>query len=1224
MNKKQQYKKDKSGEVGGLLKLTPRVLKDDEKKRIEPYLNRLKQAIDQEDILNIALTGNYGSGKSTILRTFENEYSEYKYLPISLASFNDDQEISKSKRKEENGKNKLTSKKKTKLQQDIEQQLEISILQQIFYKVSADKIPDSRFKRIKDFDNKKTTKFIVLSAIWVISAFILFGFDYIHDLNPRGWDLDDTVSWVAIFSVSFFVFGLSYLMKFGYRSFSNSKINKFSVKGEIELGEASVFNKYLDEILYFFERTDFNVVVFEDIDRFDTTDIFTKLRELNKLINHCDLIDRDINFVYAVKDTVFKDKTERVKFFDFIIPVIPFVNSKNASEQLNKLIQKHELTDKLSKKFVSEVVSMIHDIDMRLLINTFHEYTVFKENIGEEDINHEGLFSIIVYKNLYPEDFSDLYREKGKLFNVISKREENIEILSMEIENEIQNLEDEIEHLDQHSHIQIDELRAIYILRFLESLSGTVTKVLIGGVNVKIIDLVDDKYFKAIQEMKNVEYEYLHNGYNRRSKSNLAFKDIEGLVNHKYSYSEREQMIRDIEQNKVNSIQNEILAKKKQIREIKKLSLAEILKKMETEEIYGDFKDNDLVRYFLTEGYLNENYIDYISLFHEVNLTIDEFKYLRSIKSNKNPEYDFKISNHYTIIRDLDARFFLNKSILNYDLVEYLVNHSSQFPEKVSMLYASFNNREKIYLNFIVFFLEEKSSCRRKFIPNLIKHRKSFWDEIKHPSKLPREKIRKIVKYLFEYTQAENLQNLDNVSSLISYLSNINKPISFGASLSNTVSLKDFLSANLVKFRSIEEPDNSTQNFFDYVINKNQYEINYPNVITILKNKLSEFEEGDIQKAIYSYISELELTDVKEYLEENINEFVSKVLLHKNISNSESEESLITLLNNEDLESQFKAELIGIQKHKISSLDSLINYETKEIVTSANKIKPTWNNVYHYYDQLDESFLNETIISFLNKEENYVELSDHSVFDVEGVDEKLLLRFRDNLLYSTSLDLNTYKNLLKSLLPIDSVDYSQINQEMAEILLEENILKLNSHNFDGLKSLDGSLHIRLIEKNIQELVEDIITMSFDDEDWYSILNSKQITRSHKRELLFYLSTENLSNSKVAKKVIELHPKEKIEKYGFDKIKVLLSHDVSIKGRIALLLNYINDFNNDQLEAILSQFGDDYADLFGLWKKPTFPNDEAHLEFLEELKNRGIISSFSKSGDEIRAYCRRKK
>ena len=64
---------------------------------------------------------------------------------------------------------------------------------------------------------------------------------------------------------------------------------------------------------------------FEDLDRLEDPSIFIHLRELNTLLNNYDGIKGRIVFVYAIRDDIFTD-TDRTKFFEFIIPVIPIIN----------------------------------------------------------------------------------------------------------------------------------------------------------------------------------------------------------------------------------------------------------------------------------------------------------------------------------------------------------------------------------------------------------------------------------------------------------------------------------------------------------------------------------------------------------------------------------------------------------------------------------------------------------------------------------------------------------------------------------------------------------------------------------------------------------------------------------------------------------------------------------------------------------------------------------
>lgn len=84
--------------------LAPKILTDENDiEKIRPYLNSIKKTLDAKGITNIALTGGYGSGKSTIIKTFQNLYEkEFEYLNISLASFKDIDEEKKSTKNKKN------------------------------------------------------------------------------------------------------------------------------------------------------------------------------------------------------------------------------------------------------------------------------------------------------------------------------------------------------------------------------------------------------------------------------------------------------------------------------------------------------------------------------------------------------------------------------------------------------------------------------------------------------------------------------------------------------------------------------------------------------------------------------------------------------------------------------------------------------------------------------------------------------------------------------------------------------------------------------------------------------------------------------------------------------------------------------------------------------------------------------------------------------------------
>ena len=250
----------------------------------------LDYALSQNNIRNIALTGNYGSGKSSVLQSYIKKNKLNKFLNISLATFAIEE-------KEEAGEFS-----NDKLPETTIQKIEKSILQQIFYRKAGNKFPYSRFNRIRslNFWHKVWIEFIIIFLIlfpikvckndfWVKfkeSLFISFNTDttnFVFGVTGKTFIL-------AILFLIGFIIALYNIISI----FNRIRLTKFTFqKAEFGLGdvkEESLLNKYLDEVLYFFEVTDYDVVIIEDLDRFKNTEIFIKLRELNTLLNNYEKI----------------------------------------------------------------------------------------------------------------------------------------------------------------------------------------------------------------------------------------------------------------------------------------------------------------------------------------------------------------------------------------------------------------------------------------------------------------------------------------------------------------------------------------------------------------------------------------------------------------------------------------------------------------------------------------------------------------------------------------------------------------------------------------------------------------------------------------------------------------------------------------------------------------------------------------------------------------------
>ena len=180
------------------------------------------------------------------------------------------------------------------------QEIERSILQQLLYGADADKLPLSRFKRIKSpgFWSIFRSLYILAGVLALWHAFsnraAIFDGSYFEPLDITNW-LDISVAALAL------IFLWSAIHHFYVASFGVS-LQSISLK-DIEIrpsseDQDSILNRHLDEIIYFFQSTRYDLVIVEDLDRFEDSDIFVTLREINSLVNGNAGVRRRIRFLY--------------------------------------------------------------------------------------------------------------------------------------------------------------------------------------------------------------------------------------------------------------------------------------------------------------------------------------------------------------------------------------------------------------------------------------------------------------------------------------------------------------------------------------------------------------------------------------------------------------------------------------------------------------------------------------------------------------------------------------------------------------------------------------------------------------------------------------------------------------------------------------------------------------------------------------------------------------
>ena len=278
----------------------------------------------------------------------------------------------------------------------------------------------------------------------------------------------------------------------------------------------------------------------EDLDRFETSDIFLKLRELNLLLNESKVVNRTIFFVYAVRDDMFQD-AERVKCFDYISTVIPVINRSNAKNQLKEALETRGVTE-IVDTHLSELGFFLHD--MRLLKNIANEYVQYRSKL-EKGISCEKLLGMIVYKNYHPKDFADLHDCKGVVYSLLNLKEDFVSDRIARLESENKRKRELQEKHQMERHLKESELRLIYLEEYRARLSYSLQNWKVGDSSYSTKDIAaNDKLFEKLIGNSNLKYTYTERDYynglqTKQGTANIAFTDVEKSVNSDNTYHER-------------------------------------------------------------------------------------------------------------------------------------------------------------------------------------------------------------------------------------------------------------------------------------------------------------------------------------------------------------------------------------------------------------------------------------------------------------------------------------------------------------------------------------------------------------------------------------------------------------------------------------------------------------------------------------------------------------
>ncbi|WP_031480710.1 YobI family P-loop NTPase [Maridesulfovibrio frigidus] len=1146
------------------------------------YSKALTFALNESDIKNIALTGPYSSGKSSVIKTFEKKCGKrYKILNISLASFKDE-------KAKENGYDKGQS-----------HLIEKSILQQMIYGADADNLPYSRFKKIITPKGAKTKSTIF--ALWIVLIYIM----YVHRGVTSTLQLPMYLLYFFAGLVTF-IGGVAFF-HYAYLAFFKINLTRISIaSAEIETcskSEDSLFNKYLDEIIYFFKATNYNLVVFEDLDRFESTDIFVKLREINTLVNENNNDNGKITFLYAVKDDLFST-TDRTKFFDFILPVVPVVNASNSFDKIQEILR--NTATKIDHQFLKDI--SLYCNDLRLIHNVVNEFLIYHKKINA-DLDKTKLLAMMFYKNLYPTDFDKLHHREGFFFKICEHKFKFAHTKETQLKKELEFLRNKLTDSNSEKIKNLSELVKVYLAPILmkaTTINGN-NGAIRGESNtvIRFSDLTTIKSFE-INIAKNGAQLQLCSEQGRNGITIPTFADFEKEIDPNRTFLERKEALENNSSKKRAVIEKEIQKIKSEIENLNCSSLSDLTKQASIQDILNLQSDTpedngkryEVLLYLVRNGHLDTDYHNFISLFHEGRLSFVDRDFLLNILNGNPPELRQKVDNPLEVINDMRESDFNTEYVLNIHLVNYLFKYNHA--KRDNVVQYIIGNYEQCG-NFFTTYLEQGESSEELFTS--LSHK---WPEFAEEAiNANTEVTPTIIGSILKYVENSHIVNEMNDGGVVTdYISEYgNRLFTYELDDHQDYSVLNDLE---VKFEVLKELKSNNQ-LIEYAYEHNLYEINEENISFLIGDYSWKSDDGNLSAKNYTTICESETTKLAQYIDNNLAEYINKVFLTLPENIKESGDVINKLLTSEKLNMEQKEKVIEKQDYIFESFEGVPS-ELWNTLLEKDKITPSWKDLIDYLssEEYEESLLTSVFKSTYNCKKLGAD-EDH--LDELRTDEGWNL-FKVILNNDEIADTN-YCALVKAS-PITLKAYpDSISNEKCLCLARTDIIILSPESFQAAKDRKSiDLVVALIQYNIAFYIENTSDYPIKGDVKERLLQS-DIDESAKISICYGVTINDLEDSpNFAPLISGLILKEELDSSKFED-EILTKVIISCGGeedQIRLLTKCIPTCNKDLVSNILDQISKIYSGMLLPRNHKSFENIPLHKNLIDALELRGFISS----------------
>lgn len=1021
------------------------------------YKNAIDFVFANNDLKNVAISGQYSAGKSSLIESYKKSHSNIKFVHISLAHFRSIEEA------ETNEPSKDIN----------ETALEGKVLNQLIHQINADDIPQTHFKvkkKIKTNNIVINTIFTVLFIAMILHITLFNKWEKFVSLLSEGniktlLTLSTKYDTLLISGFICTILSCIFIYKLIKTQKNRNVLKKINLQGnEIEIFEESnesYFDRYLNEVLYLFENVDADAIVFEDMDRFNSNNIFERLHEVNRLVN----IQRDtaghkkstLRFIYLLRDDIFISK-DRTKFFDYIIPVIPVVDSSNSYDQFITHFDGGGILKLFNERFLQGMSLYIDD--MRILKNIYNEFQIYYNKLNTTELDCNKMLAIIAYKNIFPRDFSELQLNQGMVYTIFSEKDNLIIEEIKKIEKDNRDRKKEIEAINDEILNSSQEVDAIYD--------------------------------KELSRYNN------HPHYNQAEKADIAKRraarkeSVENKFNGK---------IEEINELISRSRESLVDSRNKRLKEvITRENIDEIFKLTYTNEIgeerdFNEIKSSehfDLFKYLIRDGYIDETYTDYMTYFYENSLSRIDKMFLRSITDQKGKEFTYQLKNPKLVVARLREVDFEQEEALNFDLLAYLL----QTPAQVNLIKRLFKQlRKDRRVEFIRGYFETERA-QPVFINRLNTQWPEFFSYALTESEFSADWVKLYSIGTFYYSANDAIEAINIDDCLTDYISDSAGYLAISEPKVDKL-ISGFKLLN-VSFVSIKF-ENANKVLFDAVYQHSLYDINFSNLTLMLSKVYTLNSEDDIRHKNYTLVMSQPDSPLASYVNNHIRDYLDMVLSSCDGSIVDDESIVLSVLNNEGISDEQKGQYINALQTFVTSLSEVESESLWSSLLDKDRAVCSEENIVSYFEHVDG--LDDSLIEFINRTD--VDLNFQNI----NIDNELKGKLFKSIVICNDLSNDKYEKLICSLNIICKTSFSASNiaSDKFKILVDKNIIRMNVAPLNFIRDNYSEQLSYYIHKNIRAYVELMTIDNFILDEAISILSWK-VDDDLKVKLLEFVKT----------------------------------------------------------------------------------------------------------------------